>query len=342
MRIRKSQGFSLLEIQNCQLSPKSNQRADIRCLPGTITVVLGRNQSGKTPLCRLVAGLQGPASGKVSFTGNSSIAEPSHTRGRGAKSGPVALVFQAFVNYPNWTVAQNIASPLIADSNRRKSSGKQVSLKNRVRSLAELVKIDHLLDRMPNELSGGQQQRLAIARALAKEPSVLVMDEPFVNIDYKLREALNAELRSLVAETGVALLLTTSNPADALALADQLLLLDQQAVAQQGDPLDLYQNPKTLAAANLLSDPAVNRLSSSTYVRPEHVELVQNETKATHTGILRAIETNGADSYLHAEVDVDGDLQEWVIKSPGIVALALNTAVEFCVDARDVLEIPHG
>ncbi|GAB5415780.1 MAG: hypothetical protein Cons2KO_33830 [Congregibacter sp.] len=249
------------------------------------------------------------------------------------------MVFQAFVNYPNWTVAQNIASPLIAGPLNDRKRLPKTDIDARVRELATLVKIDHLLERMPNELSGGQQQRLAIARALAKEPAVLVMDEPFVNIDFKLREALNTELRSLVDNTQVSLLFTTSDPADALALADQLLLLDKHTVLQQGKPLDLYLKPRNLAAANLLSDPAVNCVSPTSYVRPDHVKVLDNGEASSFSAHLRAVETNGAESYLHADVDLPDGIQEWVIKTSGIVNAEIDAPIHLGVDSRDLLSV---
>ncbi|MEM1403373.1 MAG: ABC transporter ATP-binding protein [Pseudomonadota bacterium] len=307
----------MLAINQLKIRP-SSKPADIACTAGSITVVLGRNQSGKTDLCRLAAGLPTKASGTVTIGGE------IYQR----KSGPVAMVFQAFVNYPSWTVAGNIASPMQAAGIRDEG---------RVRELAALVKIEHLLHRMPDELSGGQQQRLAIARALAKKPKVLLMDEPFVNLDFKLREALNAELRTLVEETGVALLFTTSDPSDALALADQLILLESHEVLQQGSALELYRSPVGFAAADLLSDPGINRLSDTQYVRPEHVHLSADSNG--HSSTLRAVETNGAQSYLHADVTLTHGTEEWVVKLPGIVTHQAGEHVLLAVDHRDVLEL---
>ena len=307
----------MLAINQLKIRP-TTKPVDLACEAGSITVVLGRNQSGKTDLCRLSAGLPTEATGAVTIEGK------TYQR----KSGPIAMVFQAFVNYPNWTVARNIASPMQA-------AGMQDE--NRVKELAALVKIGHLLHRMPDELSGGQQQRLAIARTLAKKPKVLLMDEPFVNLDFKLREALNAELRTLVEETGVALVFTTSDPSDALALADQLILLESHEVLQQGTALELYRSPASFAAADLLSDPGINRLSETQFVRPEHVHLSADSNG--HSSTLRAVETNGAQSYLHADVALDHGTEEWVVKLPGIVAHQAGEKVSLAVDHRDVLEL---
>jgi glycerol transport system ATP-binding protein len=150
---------------------------------GEISVVLGANRSGKSLLCRVLAGLATPHAGEVLFDGAPCGA---------ADSRPVALVMQSFVNYPAWTVADNIVSPLIARGVSRSAR------RDRAKEIASQLGLEGLLDRFPHELSGGQQQRVAIGRALAKGARVLLLDEPLVNLDYKLREALRAELRALL------------------------------------------------------------------------------------------------------------------------------------------------
>ena len=159
-----------LALKNVQLY-RGAQRFDQEFAAGAITVVLGGNDAGKTKLCRLIAGLPSEADGQVLLDGMDLGTQPLRQR-------PVAMVYQAFVNYPNLTVAQNIGSPL----------GKNAD-PDRVQELAETLQIAPLLQRFPHELSGGQQQRVAIARALAKRARVLVLDEPLVNLDFKLREA---------------------------------------------------------------------------------------------------------------------------------------------------------
>ncbi len=314
----------MLTIKNCRLAPDATTGIDLNCQPGTLTVLLGRNQSGKTDLCRLIAGLPSRAGGTVSFDGQPRV----------GKTGPVSMVFQAFVNYPNWNVAENIASPMRAVGKRDD---------HRVRELAALVKIDHLLDRMPNELSGGQQQRLAIARALAKDPKVLVMDEPFVNIDFKLREALNRELRAMVGQTGVALVFASSQPSDALSLADQLVLMEQHQILQVGTPLALYRNPGSIAAANLLSDPVLNQIAPNLYVRPEHVGLEEdlgNDAAALNfVASVEAVETNGAESYIHADVETELGVAPWVAKVQGMRHVTAGQSVRLQVSSNDVLQL---
>ncbi|HEY9573153.1 MAG TPA: ATP-binding cassette domain-containing protein, partial [Pusillimonas sp.] len=146
---------------------------------GAVTVLLGATQAGKTSLMRIMAGLDTPNVGKVLVDGND-------VTGQSVRQRNIAMVYQQFINYPSLTVAQNIASPL------RLRGEKDIDRK--VQALAEKLHIGMFLDRLPAELSGGQQQRVALARALAKNAPLMLLDEPLVNLDYKLREELREEL----------------------------------------------------------------------------------------------------------------------------------------------------
>ena len=334
--------MTALSIKNVRLFQKAKHGFDHDFAAGELTVVLGGNQSGKTNLCRLLAGLPTNASGEVWYQ------EQDWTSLRPQKRS-VALVFQAFVNYPNWTVAQNIASPLMA---------KQLDASERKRIVARLAQtlgISELLQRLPSELSGGQQQRVAIARALAQQADVLVLDEPLVNLDYKLREALVLELKTLLAETGATVIYTSTDPRDAFALGDQVLLLHEQSVLQSGTPLGLYQSPKCLAAARLMSDPGVNLLPGPNFnggeqcsaIRPEHVllpgEAVQDcaDTISFHMRV-DSIERSGDETFLHGQVSKDGELQDeqrWVVRRPGMHSVSVGQMLELNVLGDDILNL---
>ena len=305
----------MLRIQNVLLNPGLNCGFDHDFLPGGMTVVLGRNQAGKTNLCRLIAGLSTQAVGELSLN-NAPLNKLS------PQKRSVAVVFQAFVNYPNWSVQQNIASPMVA-------AGKDKAyIQSRVAELAAKLGLGELLQRMPNELSGGQQQRLAIARALAKEAQVLLLDEPLVNLDYKLREALALELRSLLDDSDTTVIYTTTDPKDAFTLGDDLLLLEGGNKLQAGAPLCVYQKPNTFAAANLMSDPGINTFAWSTLtdqtfcpakprqpvaylrlggVRPEHLFFVDKSEFNAEECIgfdlqVSALETSGDETFVHGVV----------------------------------------
>ena len=292
---------------------------------GEITVVLGANQSGKTDLCRLVAGLNTHARGQVRLDGVDLSAAATGDR-------PVSMVYQAFVNYPNLTVAQNIASPLRA---RRENSA---SVATRVRELAEKLGIDALLERYPHELSGGQQQRLAIARAMAKQARVLLLDEPLVNLDFKLREALEVELRDLLHAAGTVVVYTSSDPRDAFNLGDQLLLLDQGHKIQAGTPMQVYSAPSSPRAMELLAEPRINRFQFDgglCALRPEHVQI---NPIAAAAGLdfdlqVTAFETNGDESFIHGEVAGE----EWVVRSSGMHVVSAGQSLQVFAQAGDVV-----
>ena len=310
--------------------------------PGEMTVVLGGNLSGKTNLCRLLAGLPTQAHGDVSYDEQPWSHLPPQQRS-------VAAVFQAFVNYPNWTVAQNIASPLIARGLTPEVQEQKIC------ALAQSLGIGDLLERNPDELSGGQQQRLAIARALAQQADVLVLDEPLVNLDYKLREALVVELKTLLAETRATVIYTSSDPRDAFALGDQVLLLERNQKLQSGTPLQVYQNPSNLAAAHLMSDPGVNLLPASEHtergerraVRPEHVRLgaetaPQSDTELRFDMQVHSVERSGDETFLHGNVcdpQSPQAMEHWVVRRLGMQPVDAGQAVALYVRCADILTL---
>jgi glycerol transport system ATP-binding protein len=215
--------------------------------PGTINVVLGHTGAGKTSLLRMIAGLDRPTSGTIRQGGADITRRPPRERS-------VALVYQQFINYPSLTVRENIASPLQLRGVREHQP--------RVLELARVLRIEELLDRLPGELSGGQQQRVAIARALAKGAEIVLLDEPLVNLDYKLREDLRDELRALLgaveAHGKATVVYATTDPAEALALGGNTILMHDGRVLQHAPALEVYHRPASVAAARVFSDPPMN------------------------------------------------------------------------------------
>ncbi|TJW67888.1 MAG: ABC transporter ATP-binding protein, partial [Mesorhizobium sp.] len=164
---------------------------------GSLNVLLGPTLSGKTSLMRLMAGLDAPTSGSVWFDGKDVTGQPVQKRN-------VAMVYQQFINYPAMTVYENIASPL------RVAGAEQAKIDKEVRNAAALLKLTPYLDRTPLSLSGGQQQRTALARAIVKNASLVLLDEPLANLDYKLREELRAELPKIFAAAGTIFVYATT------------------------------------------------------------------------------------------------------------------------------------
>ena len=212
---------------------------------GAVTVLLGATQAGKTSLMRLMAGLDTPTSGKVMVNGEDVTGVPVRERN-------VAMVYQQFINYPSLTVAENIGSPLKLRGEARVSE--------RVAELAEKLHIAQFLQRYPSELSGGQQQRVALARALAKNAPLMLLDEPLVNLDYKLREELREELTQLFATGDSTVIYATTEPGEALLLGGHTAVLDGGELLQYGPTAEVFHKPKSLRVARAFSDPPMNLL----------------------------------------------------------------------------------
>ncbi len=216
--------------------------------PGTLTTILGRTGAGKTSLMRAIAGLLTPDSGRIALAGSDWTRLPPWRR-------PVAMVTQQFINYPHLNVRDNVAFPLVrAGVAKPEAAAKAEAALTRV-GLASMM------DRRPSELSGGQQQRVAIARALVKKAPVLLLDEPFVNLDYKLREAFREDLVELLAtETGTTVLYASTEPREALQMGDQIILMAEGRIVQAGLPRTVFAAPASLTAAQVVNDPPINAI----------------------------------------------------------------------------------
>ena len=315
----KEYKYAMLSIIGLDLG--GNRAFTHRFAAGAITVVLGRNNSGKTRLARSIAGLEPAPPGTLAIDGADVSREDARRRS-------VSLVYQDFVNYPNWNVFRNIASPLIAQGIA------PAAVSRTVHELAGRLQIAQLLDRLPDELSGGQQQRVAIARALAQGARVLVMDEPLVNLDYKLREELESQLREMLLEQRPIVVYTTSDPRDAFNLADEVVLLDEREKLQSGSPLDVYRAPVSVRAADLMSNPGVNILDTGEALRPEHLFVNRRgPNDLCFEGELESLETSGAETWLHCRVGG----RHWVARLSGMFHLPLGAGVRLYADTADLL-----
>jgi glycerol transport system ATP-binding protein len=214
-------------------------------VPGAINVLLGTTRAGKTTLMRVMAGLDKPSGGTVTADGVDVTGVPVSRRN-------LAMVYQQFINYPAFTVYDNIASPL----RLRKVSEEQIRTK--VLALAERLHITSYLQRTPGELSGGQQQRTALGRALIKDASLLLLDEPLVNLDYKLREELRRELTELFSSGSTTVVYATTEPLEALQLGGHVAVLHEGRLLQQGPTLDVFNAPSSIDVARTFSDPPIN------------------------------------------------------------------------------------
>ena len=218
---------------------------------GRFYVVVGPTLSGKTSLLHTLAGLAPPDSGTVALEGVDLAAVPVWKRS-------VSMVYQQFINYPHLTVRENIAFPL----RRRRLA--RAEIEQRVRAVAETVGLTPLLERLPGALSGGQQQRAALARSLVKGSDLLLLDEPLVNLDYKLREQLREEFLNIFSTQSQSILVyTTADPNEALLFDAEVLVMHEGRLLQMGSAQSVYAQPATTTVARIFSDPPMNLLPGS-------------------------------------------------------------------------------
>ena len=235
---------------------------------GRILALLGASGSGKTTLLRCVAGLETPEEGRIEISGRK-VFDSAANVVLAPEQREIGLVFQSYALWPHRTVAENVGYGL----KLRKVPAEQVTM--RVAAILEKLGLAHLAARYPDQLSGGQQQRVAICRALVYEPRVLLLDEPLSNLDAKLREEARFWIRKLILELGTCAIMVTHDQAEALAMADHVLLLKDGVIVQQGTPIDIYSDPRSFYSAEFLGTNNVTKAIVSA-VGPDGV-VVQGE-----------------------------------------------------------------
>ena len=207
---------------------------DLKVADGELLALLGPSGSGKTTLLRIIAGLDWPDSGEVTFDGENALV-------RGAGERQVGFVFQHYALFRHMTVFENVAFGLrVQPRGVRKD---ETSIRARVKELLDLVQLDWLADRYPSQLSGGQRQRIALARALAIEPRILLIDEPFGALDAKVRKELRKWLRTLHQEIHVTSIFVTHDQEEALEVANRVVVMDKGHIEQVGTPGEVYDSP---------------------------------------------------------------------------------------------------
>ncbi|AEH88637.1 MULTISPECIES: ABC transporter ATP-binding protein [Mesorhizobium] len=323
---------------------------------GSLNVLLGPTLSGKTSLMRLMAGLDVPTSGSVWFDGQNVTGMPVQKR-------KIAMVYQQFINYPAMTVYENIASPL------RVAGIEQARIDSQVREAAALLKLTPYLDRTPLNLSGGQQQRTALARAIVKNASLVLLDEPLANLDYKLREELRAELPRIFAAAGTIFVYATTEPHEALLLGGNTATLSEGQITQFGPTIDVFRKPVDLVTAKTFADPPLNTIvlakkgadflleggvklpvppelvgiADANYTvgfQPHHLSLERPNALAVPVRAKVTItEITGSESFIH----LDFADARWVMLSHGILDFEPDDAIDVFIDPRHIMVFDeHG
>jgi sulfate transport system ATP-binding protein len=261
------------------------QDVSLKIETGELVALLGPSGSGKTTLLRIIAGLEMPDSGTIR------LHEEDATRYT-ARDRQVGFVFQHYALFRHLTVFENIAFGLRLRP--RATRPPEDDIRDRVRKLLDLIQLDWLGDRYPNQLSGGQRQRVALARALAVEPRVLLLDEPFGALDAKVRKELRRWLRRLHDELHVASVFVTHDQEEALEVADRVAIMNRGRIEQAGTPAEVYDNPATAFVYEFLGDVNLfhGRIAadpSVAYVRPFELEITPYSAIRSETTILATV-----------------------------------------------------
>lgn len=266
---------------------------DLTIEEGEFVVFVGPSGCGKSTLLRLIAGLEDMTSGAIT------IDDVDATNLAPAKRG-LAMVFQSYALYPHMSVRKNIAFPL-------KMAGlSKAEQEKRVSKAAEVLNLSDYLDRRPGQLSGGQRQRVAIGRAIVREPSAFLFDEPLSNLDAALRVGMRLEISELHKRLATTMIYVTHDQVEAMTMADKIVVLRAGTIEQVGSPLDLYKSPKNTFVAGFMGSPKMNFIAGATSdsygaatigIRPEHIDV--SAQSGMWRGIVGVSEHLGSDSFFH-------------------------------------------
>jgi multiple sugar transport system ATP-binding protein len=281
---------------------------DLTIENGEFVVFVGPSGCGKSTLLRLIAGLEDTTSGVIDIDGKDATNLPPAKRG-------LAMVFQSYALYPHMTVRKNIAFPL-------KMAGlDQAEQDKRVERAAKVLNLSNYLDRRPGQLSGGQRQRVAIGRAIVREPSAFLFDEPLSNLDAALRVGMRQEISELHQSLKTTMIYVTHDQVEAMTMADKIVVLNAGRIEQVGAPLELYNFPRNLFVAGFIGSPKMNLIEGAEAakhnartigIRPEHITVGDGPWE----GVVGLSEHLGSDSFLKVAVDGIGTL---TVRAPGEV-----------------------
>jgi len=319
---------------------------DLNVPRGKLVALLGPSGSGKTTLLRIIAGLDvaDPGSGRILFHGEDVTNVPAGRR-------KVGFVFQHYALFRHMTVRENVAFGLTVRRRRERPPPAEIS--ERVRKLLKLVQLEGYADRYPTQLSGGQRQRIALARALAVEPRVLLLDEPFGALDAKVRKELRRWIRQFHDEVHLTTLFVTHDQEEALEIADEVVIMNQARVEQVGTPQEVYDHPATpfvyqfLGNVNILraqalaeagvhhAGPATVEADGQVYVRPHDIELFPyTPALQAMAAVVRYIHAAGPQARVTLEQVRSRELIEAEISRSELEGLGIKVGDLVCIRLR--------
>ncbi|MBQ4832408.1 ABC transporter ATP-binding protein [Pseudoalteromonas sp. MMG010] len=284
---------------------------DLEIKDGEFIVFVGPSGCGKSTLLRMIAGLEDTTSGTIEIDAKDATDTPPAKRG-------LAMVFQSYALYPHMSVKNNIAFPL------KRAKVPEQEIENKIAQAAKILNLTEYLDRKPGQLSGGQRQRVAIGRAIVRQPSAFLFDEPLSNLDASLRVNMRLEISELHKSLKTTMIYVTHDQVEAMTMADRIAVFNGGIIEQVGTPLELYKNPVNKFVAGFIGSPKMNFIAvdekdnfnaDSIGIRPEH--FILSREQGTWAGKVGVVEHLGSETFLHIElndgttvtVKADGDCE---------------------------------
>ncbi|MDR3373468.1 MAG: ABC transporter ATP-binding protein [Ancalomicrobiaceae bacterium] len=296
---------------------------DLEVEEGEFVVFVGPSGCGKSTLLRLIAGLEDVTSGAVLIDGKDATRLPPAKR-------KLSMVFQSYALYPHMSVRANIAFPL------KMAGMPKAEIDAKVADAAETLNLTDYLDRKPRQLSGGQRQRVAIGRAIVRQPSAFLFDEPLSNLDASLRVQMRLEIAELHQQLGATMIYVTHDQVEAMTMADKIVVLNKGRVEQVGSPLELYRAPANLFVAGFIGSPRMNFIrgqAAAAYgaatigVRPEHIQI--STEGGIWQGTVGVTEHLGSDTFLHIHTE---DLGTLTVRAGGYVDFGPGDTISLTPD----------
>ena len=275
---------------------------DLTIEDGEFAVFVGPSGCGKSTLLRMIAGLEDLTSGSISIDGEDATNVPPSKRG-------LAMVFQSYALYPHMTVRKNIAFPM------RMAKMDKAEQDRRIEQAASALNLTDYLDRKPGQLSGGQRQRVAIGRAIVRDPSAFLFDEPLSNLDAALRVGMRLEISEMHERMKTTMIYVTHDQVEAMTMADKIVVLQAGYIEQVGSPLELYHKPHNKFVAGFIGSPKMNLIEGAEAakhnahtigIRPEHTNV--STTDGLWEGRVGVAEHLGSDTFIHVHETGLGDM----------------------------------